>query len=1664
MKNTYFLPFLIVALIFCVNKTNAQTLELWGVTQYGGDYNAGTIFKIDSAGNNHSVPHSLFKNEGYFPKYTQLCSASNGKLYGMTSDGGLNYLGVIFEYDPVTNIYTKKFDFDGAATGQYPEGSLMQATNGKLYGMTRTGGANNRGVLFEYDPITNVCTNKIDFDLVAKGAWPRGSLIQASNGKLYGMTSDGGTSYKGVIFEYDPVTNIFTKKFDFNGTVNGATPYGSLTIAPNGKLYGLTTQGGTNGKGVLFEYDLTTNTFIKKLNFGYSLGSSPYGSLMKASNGMLYGMANYGGANGKGTMFEYNTVTSTFTKKVDFDGAAKGQYPNGSLVESSNGKLYGMTSSGGTTGLGVLFEYTPTTNTFTKKVDFDGVSKGEAPSGALAQGSNGKLYGMTENGGLLSYGVLFEFDPTLSLYAKKLDFYGSFTGQSPYGSLMQASNGKLYGMTVNGGITDDGVLFEYIPSSNTYSKKLDFNAATTGKTPWGSLTEASNGKLYGMTNLGGLNNDGVLFEYDPNTNTYVKKFDFNETTNGNNPTGSLVEAANGKLYGMTGYGGANSMGMIFEYDPLTNIFTKKIDFDGSLKGNSPRGSLIKSSNDKLYGMTLNGGTHGVGVLFEYDPVTNTFTKKLDFNGTSNGKNPFGSLTEASNNKLYGMTSLGGSASKGVIFEYDVSTGAFSKKLDFYAGNDASRPYGSLTLGSNGNLYGMTMLGGVSQDGVLFEWNISTNSYSKKVDFNGLNGSSPGFGQLLEVNTCYPTMNSYSATECNPYTVPSGDETYTIAGTYTVIDTIPNNCGGDSILTISVTVLPALFETYTDTVCFGDSIVVNGITYNANHSSGTQVFSNIGPNNCDSTLAVNLTILPELIGTLNQTVCYGDSIIINGTTYDANNLNGTEVYTNIGDFNCDSTFVVTLTILPELTGNLNQTICYGDSIIVNGTTYNSNNLTGTEVFTNIGSFSCDSTVTVNLTILPEITGTYNQTVCYGDSIIVNGTTYDASNLTGSEIFSGIGAHNCDSTVAVTLTILPQLTGIHNDTICYGDSIVVNGTTYNANNLTGTEVFTNIGQYNCDSIVIVSLTVLPQLMGTHNETVCYGDSIIVNGITYNANNLTGTEVFTNIGAYNCDSIFTVTLTILPEATSTLNQTLCFGDSIIVNGTTYNANNLTGTEVFTGVGPHYCDSTVTVSITILPQLTSTHYDTVCYGGSIIVNGTTYDANNLTGTEVFSNIGQSNCDSTVTISLTVLPQLTGTHNETVCYGDNIVVNGTTYDANNLTGTEVFANIGQYNCDSTVTVSLTVLPQLTSVHNETVCYGDSIVVNGTTYDANNLTGTEVFSNIGQNNCDSIVTVSLTVLPQLIGTHNETVCFGDSIIVNGITYNANNPTGTELFTNIGAYNCDSLFVVSLTILPELTGTYTETVCYGESIIVNGTTYDSNNLTGTEVFTGIGPNNCDSTVAVTLTILPELTGTYTETVCYGESIIVNGTTYDSNNLTGSEIFTGIGPNNCDSTVAVTLTIIPAIDVTVTKTSPTITANQTGATYQWLDCNNNNSVIVGATSRTYSATANGDYAVEITMGNCTDTSTCTKITSIGILENIQFNQVSIYPNPSKGNVNIELGNLNDVTVKVYNASGQLIYKKEDINSPLFQFHLNQSAGLYFIEIAIDGNSHQYQFIIK
>lgn len=419
-------------------------------------------------------------------------STTTGKVYGISRSGGTNDNAYLFEYDPFNDILTKKIDLKRELTGS-PAASFYSITekDGIIYGRLGGGRVNN-GVLFRYTPLTNQFEKLYEFDYASQGSYPHGSLLYARDSVFYGLAYRGGSIDKGVLFGYNPQTSTYTKKHDFDITLTGANPYGSLiqpTIGnPNQLLYGMASAGGANDMGTLFSYKPTTSgTFTKLFDFSTATGANPYGTPVLGRDGLLYGLTKEGGANGNGTLFSYNITTSSFTKLQDFNALSTGSHPKGSLLSAPDGKLYGITEYGGTEGLGVLFAYNPITNNLTKLFNFT-TTTGCNPTGDLIVGGDGLLYGLTAKGGTHGVGVLFSFNTATNVFAKKKDFT-TVTGANPMGTLRLASTGKYYGMANRGGANDLGTVFEYDAAKDTLSVITDFDGNNGARPMYGALVD-----------------------------------------------------------------------------------------------------------------------------------------------------------------------------------------------------------------------------------------------------------------------------------------------------------------------------------------------------------------------------------------------------------------------------------------------------------------------------------------------------------------------------------------------------------------------------------------------------------------------------------------------------------------------------------------------------------------------------------------------------------------------------------------------------------------------------------------------------------------------------------------------------------------------------------------------------------------------------------------------------------------------------------------------------------------------------------------------------------------------------------------------------------------------------------------------------------------------
>jgi uncharacterized repeat protein (TIGR03803 family) len=385
----------------------------------------------------------------------------------------------------------------------------------------------------------------------------------------------------------------FTTLFNFDGT-DGANPLGPLVQGVDGDLYGTNNNGGSGcvpyGCGTFFKIS-PGGTLTTLYNFCpeglpcLDSGGDPSGGLTLGADGNFYGMTIYGGANGVGTLFKITpagiltTLYNWCSQVACTDGEVYFIQIEGTLVQTSDGNLYGATSGGGNGSFdGTVFKLSPS-GVLTTLYSFCSQSNcpdGSSPSG-LIQGTDGNFYGTTNGGGAIGGGTVFKITPTgtlTTLYSFCSQGSTCTDGGLPFGPLIQGNDGNFYGTTSYRGngascpvnAAECGTVFRITPRGDL-TTIYSFCALTNcddGSFPAGALVQATDGNFYGETADSGPNGGGTLFKLTPaGVLTTLQSFStplFLFVGDG------VVQATNGSFYGPTAAGGLANSSLCYGYD------------------------------------------------------------------------------------------------------------------------------------------------------------------------------------------------------------------------------------------------------------------------------------------------------------------------------------------------------------------------------------------------------------------------------------------------------------------------------------------------------------------------------------------------------------------------------------------------------------------------------------------------------------------------------------------------------------------------------------------------------------------------------------------------------------------------------------------------------------------------------------------------------------------------------------------------------------------------------------------------------------------------------------------------------------------------------------------------------------------------------------------
>lgn len=587
-----------------VNPYGALVLSgstLYGTTEDGGDFGAGTVFKVDVDGTGFAVLKHFTWYDGGHPHGTLVLSGAT--LYGTTIDGGSSGNGTIFKLNTDGSGFAVLRELDAWVDGGAPYAGLL-LSDGVLYGMTSGGGSEGCGTLFKLK------TDGTDFAVLKEFNYGEGcglvNDLVLAGATLYGTSAHGGVSGGGTIFTIQTDGSAFSILRDFSDETDGRYPYAGFVLA-GATLYATSSEGGAYGYGTLFKIESDGGGFAVLTNFIGGDGAGPAGGLAVVGT-TAFGTTTGGGSSGHGTVFKINLDGSSYTQLKDFTNRLEGMEPIVTMF-LDNETLYGTTASGGSNDGGTLFRLNTNGSGYTVLKHFGG-SDGSPPRGRLVL-SGTTLYGTTITGGSNGNGTVYRVQTDGSDYQVLKHFAGSDGSEPLAGLLMVGTN--LYGTTAHGGSAWKGTLFQLNADGSGFTV-LKHLGGTDGENPGAELISDGTA-IFGVAAQGGAFGGGTLFKLNSDGTgfTVLKHFGGSE---GWLPQTEL-HLSGTTLYGVTSWGGANGFGTVFQLETDGTAFAVLKHFN-SWDGACPSGALTKAGTS-LYGSTHNGAVADGGVLFHLAP-------------------------------------------------------------------------------------------------------------------------------------------------------------------------------------------------------------------------------------------------------------------------------------------------------------------------------------------------------------------------------------------------------------------------------------------------------------------------------------------------------------------------------------------------------------------------------------------------------------------------------------------------------------------------------------------------------------------------------------------------------------------------------------------------------------------------------------------------------------------------------------------------------------------------------------------------------------------------------------------------------------------------------------------------------------------------------------
>ncbi len=642
----------------------------------------GGLVKVQSDGSSFQI--LLTAAAAKTRTWDQLMEASDGRLYAIADAKivRVNRDGTGFE-----SIHTNQTSSFGPGVPTL----LFEGNDGMLYVTDRSGGDSSRGVIYKLNTDGTGKTVLLDFNTLPPGTFNPQQLIQGSDDALYGVAVSDNSPVFRVNSDGTGYTVLASLPiFPFNdpgGSGQEGRGVSSLFEGKDGFIYGATDNGATNRAGMVFRVGKDGSGFTNLMAFPVSYFFFDAGAGVNRSSGKFLVEGLDGRIHGSimgNAVFRFNLDGSgfdtTYTFPVPLD---EGTNVASTLALDIEGTLYGTAHNGGAGNHGTVFKLKTDGTSFTALRDFsNNTQDGSEPISGVIVGRDGKLYGACYSGGTGGIGTVFQMDNDGGNYQVLRTFVTTGgDGRFPAAGLLEASDSALYGTTYFGGGGAVGSIFKLSKDGSGYSIIHRFTNNVSGANPSARLVEGSDGRLYGTAETNGPADQGVVFALAKDGIGFTLLHSFSSVGSSlRKPQGALIQGSDNTLYGTTSAGGAAGFGGVFKVKPDASGFSVVREFSATGgDGRAPVAGLTFGADGMLYGVTQFGGGAVNGSVFRLNTDGTGYEKLRAFTGINgDGGNPLGALVQGPDGTLYGTTSAGGGSNFGTVFR--ITFGGVASRL------------------------------------------------------------------------------------------------------------------------------------------------------------------------------------------------------------------------------------------------------------------------------------------------------------------------------------------------------------------------------------------------------------------------------------------------------------------------------------------------------------------------------------------------------------------------------------------------------------------------------------------------------------------------------------------------------------------------------------------------------------------------------------------------------------------------------------------------------------------------------------------------------------------------------------------------------------------------------------------------------------------------